>query len=159
MIDWPFEREAMVTLLQRRPAVRQQKIEFSKPSFHRWFGYPPAQQARTRIPSGVNRQALPPTFGETRDSLIYGHSHAEAGFDPEAPVFARNGLSAYNLAIPGAGILHARKQAEYLHQAGIMPRVVIIGVEFLDFLEVHQAPGGCRPALEVWGYHRADKFI
>jgi hypothetical protein len=69
------------------------------------------------------------------DALIYGHSRAEIGFDPEAPVFVRHGLSAYNLAIPGTGILNARKQAEYLHQIGIKPKVVIVGVEFLDFLE------------------------
>ncbi len=85
------------------------------------------------------------------NALIYGHSRAEVGFDPEAPVFTRQGLSAYNLAIPGTGILNARKQAEYLYQAGIKPRVVIIGVEFLDFLEVHQAP-----AVAALPAHPAD---
>src|SRR5574337_103452 len=34
------------------------------------------------------------------DALIYGNSRAEVGFDPEASVFARHRLSAYNLAIP-----------------------------------------------------------
>jgi hypothetical protein len=74
------------------------------------------------------------------DALIYGHSRAEIGFDPEAPVFVRHGLSAYNLAIPGTGILNARRQAEYLHQIGTKPKVVIIGVEFLDFMETQRAP-------------------
>jgi hypothetical protein len=73
------------------------------------------------------------------DALIYGNSRAEIGFDPEAPVFIRHGLSAYNLAIPGTGILNARSQAEYLHQVGIKPKVVIVGVEFLDFLEIQRA--------------------
>ncbi|SEK29091.1 hypothetical protein SAMN05216387_10177 [Nitrosovibrio tenuis] len=73
------------------------------------------------------------------DALIYGHSRAEVGFDPEAPVFARHGLSAYNLAIPGTGIFTARKQAEYLHRIGIKPKVIILGVEFLDFMEASHA--------------------
>ncbi|HEX8873162.1 MAG TPA: hypothetical protein VF780_00940, partial [Nitrosospira sp.] len=67
------------------------------------------------------------------------NSRAEVGFDPEASVFVRHRLSAYNLAIPGTGILSVRKQAEYLHQIGIKPKAAIVGVEFLDFLEVHQA--------------------
>jgi hypothetical protein len=71
-------------------------------------------------------------------ALIYGNSRAEIGFDPEAPVFVRHGLSAYNLAIPGTGIFNVRSQAEYLHQVGIKPKVVIVGLEFLDFLEIQQ---------------------
>ena len=74
------------------------------------------------------------------DALIFGHSRAEIGFDPDAPVFARHGLSAYNLAIPGSGIITARKQAEYLHQIGIKPKIIILGVEFLDFMRVQQEP-------------------
>ena len=79
------------------------------------------------------------------DALIYGNSRAEIGFDPEAPIFIRHGLSAYNLAIPGTGILNARGQAEYLHQAGIKPKIVIVGVEFLDFLEIRGAAAVASP--------------
>ena len=42
------------------------------------------------------------------DVLILGHSRAEVGFDPDAPVFTQHGLTAYNLAIPGTGISTAR---------------------------------------------------
>ena len=69
------------------------------------------------------------------DALILGHSRAEVGLDPEAVVFARQGLSAYNLAIPGSGIGNARMQLEYLRQHGIRTKVIILGVEFLDFME------------------------
>lgn len=69
------------------------------------------------------------------DALILGHSRAEVGFDPEAPAFTRRRLTAYNLAIPGTSIDTARRQVEYLLQTGLKPKVLIVGVEFLDFME------------------------
>ena len=69
------------------------------------------------------------------DVLILGHSRAEVGLDPEAPVFGRHQLSAYNLAIAGSGIPTARAQVEYLNRAGVKPKVIILGMEFLDFME------------------------
>jgi hypothetical protein len=69
------------------------------------------------------------------DVLILGHSRAEVGLDPEAAALVRRGLSAYNLAIPGSGIANARKQMEYLLQNGIRPKVIILGMEFLDFMQ------------------------
>lgn len=69
------------------------------------------------------------------DVLILGHSRAEVGLDPEATALVERGLSAYNLAIPGSGIANARKQMEYLRQNGIKPKVIILGMEFLDFMQ------------------------
>jgi hypothetical protein len=69
------------------------------------------------------------------DVLILGHSRAEAGLDPESAALARQGLSAYNLAIPGSSIADARRQMEFLFQNGIRPKVIILGMEFLDFME------------------------
>ncbi|SFN76821.1 hypothetical protein SAMN05216386_1771 [Nitrosospira briensis] len=101
------------------------------------------------------------------DALILGHSRAEVGFDPEAPVFVRQGLSAYNLAIPGAGISNARGQVEYLHQIGIKPKVVVLGVEFLDFMEapqnaastiLHQHPANDRHPVTHW-FWRFDSLF
>ncbi|SFO29944.1 hypothetical protein [Nitrosospira briensis] len=101
------------------------------------------------------------------DALILGHSRAEVGFDPEAPVFVRQGLSAYNLAIPGAGISNARGQVEYLHQIGIKPKVVVLGVEFLDFMEApqnaastisHQRPANDRHPVTHW-FWRFDSLF
>lgn len=72
------------------------------------------------------------------DAFILGHSRAEVGFDPGEPVFGQHGMSAYNLAIPGTGIGNAHEQVEYLHQIGIKPKVIVLGVEFLDFMTVPQ---------------------
>lgn len=96
------------------------------------------------------------------DVLILGHSRAEVGLDPEAAALVRRGLSAYNLAIPGSGIANARKQMEYLRQNGIRPKVIILGMEFLDFM---QAPSKnnvsvatnhsnvASPAANPWFWH------
>lgn len=73
------------------------------------------------------------------DALILGNSRAEAGLDPEAGAFTRSELSAYNLAVPGAGILNSRKQVEYLYQIDAKPKIIILGMEFLDFMESGQA--------------------
>jgi hypothetical protein len=71
--------------------------------------------------------------------LILGNSRAEAGLDPEAAVFTQSGLSAYNLAVPGSGILNSRRQAEYLYRNGAKPKIIILGMEFLDFMESGKA--------------------
>ncbi|SOD40059.1 hypothetical protein [Nitrosovibrio sp. Nv4] len=101
------------------------------------------------------------------DALILGHSRAEVGFDPEAPVFVRQGLSAYNLAIPGTGIGTARAQVEYLDQIGIKPKVVVLGVEFLDFMEApqktasaisHPRPINDRHPITHWFWHFDSLF-
>lgn len=85
------------------------------------------------------------------DALILGNSRAEVGFDPDASVFVQRGLSGYNLAIPGTGIRTAREQVEYLHQLGIKPKVIILGVEFLDFLEASQNPMPTMPLVYPTG--------
>src|SRR5690349_17078617 len=69
------------------------------------------------------------------DVLILGNSRAEAGLDPEAPVLLRSGISAYNLAVPGMGILTSRRQVEYLSENGTKPKTIILGLEFLDFMQ------------------------
>lgn len=79
------------------------------------------------------------------DALILGNSRAEAGLDPESLVFTQSGLSAYNLAVPGTAVLNARKQAEYLYQSGVKPKIIILGVEFLDFMEATSP----RPAVNA----------
>ncbi|MDN5880829.1 MAG: hypothetical protein L0H75_04625 [Nitrosospira sp.] len=85
------------------------------------------------------------------DALILGHSRAEIGFDPSAPVFSQYGVSAYNLAIPGTGIDNAREQIRYLHQIDIKPKVIVIGVEFLDFMTMPQ-----KTALAIPQVRRID---
>jgi len=70
---------------------------------------------------------------------IFGNSRAEIGFDPEHDQFARNGLVAYNHAIPGTGANMAYRQIERLKAAGCSARTILLGVEFFDFL------GGAKP--------------
>ena len=92
------------------------------------------------------------------DVLILGHSRAEVGFDPDASVFTQRGLTAYNLAIPGTGISTARAEVEHLDRAGIKPKVIILGVEFLDFMEAPQkrsaAAEHARPTVDPQGAMR-----
>jgi hypothetical protein len=101
------------------------------------------------------------------DALILGHSRAEVGFDPDGPAFVQRSLSAYNLAIPGTGISTARVQVEYLYKVGIKPKVIILGVEFLDFLEAPQKmsaatepshPTGDRHSVTGW-FWRFDSLF
>lgn len=70
---------------------------------------------------------------------IFGNSRAEIGFDPENPVFGRHGLSAFNHAIPGSHTRTSLRQMDWLAAVGCMPRVIVLGVDFFDFL------GGNRP--------------
>lgn len=71
---------------------------------------------------------------------IFGNSRAEIGLDPDHPLFAERGLSAFNNALPGTSIVMSQRQLAWLEAAGCMPRTLIVGVEFFDFL------GGTRPA-------------
>lgn len=68
------------------------------------------------------------------DVLILGNSRAEIGFDPEGPTLSGMKLSAYNLGIPGTGISTARGQLEYLLRIGTKPKLIVLGLEFLDFV-------------------------
>jgi hypothetical protein len=76
--------------------------------------------------------------------IILGNSRAEIGFDPRAGAFSRQGAG-YNLAIPGTGLATSASQFAQLRQAGVKPRTVIVGMEFIDFLNPAVAPSA-RPA-------------
>lgn len=74
------------------------------------------------------------------DAAIFGNSRAEIGFDPEHPLFAARGLSAFNHSIPGERAHLAYRQINWLNQAGCKPKLVVLGVEFFDFLGRTQPP-------------------
>ena len=85
--------------------------------------------------------------------IILGNSRAEIGFDPRAGALAAHG-AAYNLAIPGTGLATSASQFAQLLRAGVQPRTVIMGMEFIDFLDpaaaqvAHPAPAAApAPAL------------
>lgn len=67
------------------------------------------------------------------DAWILGNSRAEMGFDPQHPSFARAGVTAYNLAVPGEGGTTSLKFAQALAQEQT-PKHIILGVDFFDFL-------------------------
>jgi hypothetical protein len=64
--------------------------------------------------------------------LVLGNSRAEIGFDPESPAWPAWARPAFNLALPGAGISAvAGDFAKALR--GTTPRLVVVGLDFLDF--------------------------
>ncbi|KAB8063697.1 hypothetical protein [Janthinobacterium violaceinigrum] len=71
--------------------------------------------------------------------IILGNSRAEIGFDPRASALSALGAG-YNLAIPGTGLATSASQFAQLRQAGVQPRTVIVGMEFIDFLNPAAAP-------------------
>ncbi|MDN2709562.1 hypothetical protein O0880_09040 [Janthinobacterium sp. SUN118] len=77
--------------------------------------------------------------------IILGNSRAEIGFDPRAGAFSGQGGAGYNLAIPGTGLATSARQFAQLVQAGVKPRTVIVGMEFIDFLN----PAATQPARPV----------
>lgn len=85
---------------------------------------------------------------------IFGNSRAEIGFDPEHPGFAAHDLVAYNHAIPGTPINTALRQLHWLDHAGCKPKLVIVGVDFFDFLGAPPArvpPPAIPPAPRIDG--------
>jgi hypothetical protein len=74
-------------------------------------------------------------------AVILGNSRTEIGLDPEHPAFAALGLSAVNLAVPGTDATNAYRQLLWLQSIGCMPKVVVLGVEFFDFLGAAPAKG------------------
>lgn len=91
------------------------------------------------------------------DVLILGNSRAEIGFDPEGPVLSRAGVSAYNLAIPGIGIAASRSQVEHLHRIGTKPRLFVLGLEFLDFIDDPVRPASLAVPNVQQGKHPVEK--
>jgi len=72
--------------------------------------------------------------------IILGNSRAEIGFDPHTAAFSAMQGAGYNMGIPGTGMATAISQFKQLTQAGIKPGMVIVGLEFLDFLTPAVAP-------------------
>ena len=68
------------------------------------------------------------------NAIILGNSRAEIGFNPEYTDLPETGYVAFNLAIAGSTAATAKRQYAYLQQAGQHPKLIVLGVEFLDFL-------------------------
>lgn len=81
--------------------------------------------------------------------IIAGNSRAEIGFDPlNAARLKPDGQRerAMSLAVPGQGIGGTRAQLEYLERQQALPRRLILGLEFLDFLQASPAQPHTSPA-------------
>jgi hypothetical protein len=85
------------------------------------------------------------------DAWILGNSRAEMGLDPQHPSFARAGVTAYNLAVPGETGAMSLKFAQALAQKQT-PKHIILGVDFFDFLV---DPNGVQAPIKPY---QADKL-
>jgi len=82
--------------------------------------YPNQFQSQIKVTAALRRGA---------DKLILGNSRAEIGLNP-----AVLGPNAYNLAVPGTSIQNSVAQLQDLVAAGAKPSLLVVGVEFSDFL-------------------------
>ncbi|WP_426116151.1 hypothetical protein [Massilia sp. PWRC2] len=100
------------------------------------------------IKPGLNRYQseikLQRAIHSNPEFVILGNSRAEIGFDPDSPAFGRLAGRGFNLSVPGTGINTAIEQLDNLATAGIKPSIIIIGVEFIDFLTVSTALGNTK---------------
>lgn len=73
------------------------------------------------------------------DAVILGNSRAEIGFDPGHPAWKTHASRPFNLAVPGQGLEDAVPVFEALCREQ-PPRVVLVGLDFVDFLSASVAP-------------------
>lgn len=122
---------------------------------YRWVDKP----GFNRVKPGLERLQFEIKLSHARrlqpELLILGNSRAEIGFDPQAP--ALQGRRAYNLAIPGTSLESSLKQWRQAQAFARPPRQVLVGVDFVDFVELRSAaaravPGGTTapPTQRFW---------
>lgn len=76
-------------------------------------------------------------------TLVLGNSRAEVGFDPDHPAFTARPV--YNAALPGSGLDTSLRflrlaLATSAQHAAAPPQVVVLGLDFMDFLTDPLAP-------------------
>ena len=69
-------------------------------------------------------------------NVIAGNSRAEIGLDPSAPALSGVTPRFYNLAVPGSSIETAHRQLAALQSGGTKLERIVLGLEFLDFIEL-----------------------
>jgi hypothetical protein len=106
------------------------------------FGSPRTKgvnQVKTEINEYVFLTKAFEPFRRSTDVLIAGNSRVEMGLDPNHACFEKLGLEAYNLGIPGAGV--GRQLNYVLNVVYSQPvRRILLGVDFVDFLEEEGSP-------------------
>lgn len=82
------------------------------------------------------------------DALILGNSRADIGLDPAHPRLRALAQRPFNLAVPGSGLPSTVAALEGALAAGLRPRLVIVGLEFFDYLNAGPALAG-RPRRAI----------
>ena len=106
------------------------------------YGLYRAYEAHERKPHAGSQGALVKPYRSLQVSprtLILGNSRAEVGFDPADPAWPGNVRPVYNLALPGTGTRVWRRLFEHV-QARRPPAMLVLGVDFMDFLLAPDAP-------------------
>lgn len=101
------------------------------------FDSPRISGFNARKPHLDHHQVLAKRYSAQRvcaSAGIFGNSRAEIGFDPENAIFKEHGLVAYNHAIPGSALNTSVQQLAWLGDKGCSPKLIVLGVEFFDFL-------------------------
>jgi len=74
-------------------------------------------------------------------AIILGNSRSEVGFDPKDSAWPEPLRPVFNLALPGTGTRVDRRLFEHV-EAVNPPRVIVLGVDFMDFLMSPDAEEG-----------------
>jgi len=81
--------------------------------------------------------------------LILGNSRAEIGFDPDSEPLQTRRAEPYNMAVPGLGLAANLAMLQKIGDSA-RPKLLIVGVEFLDFLNTRAAAQSARPEASKW---------
>jgi hypothetical protein len=84
-------------------------------------------------------------------SLVLGNSRSEVGLDPNHPAWPAHARPVFNLALPGTGTGTSLQYLQHVINAAgnnpaAMPKVVVWGIDMMDFLVDPQAPTRSAPA-------------
>ena len=101
---------------------------------YRWVDMPGLNHVKPQPDRYQEQIKLVNARASKANAFIFGNSRAEIGLNPEFEGFASAGLSAYNLALSGTRISVTQRELQFLKESGMKPELVILGVEFLDYL-------------------------
>lgn len=84
--------------------------------------------------AGTRGQMIKPYAVETIKprTLILGNSRAEAGLNPESPIWPSSAQPVYNMALPATEIDVAKKELQHALQFSSI-ETVVLGLDFIDF--------------------------
>lgn len=96
---------------------------------------PGINKLKPRPDLSLHEIKLANALNQSPKAVVLGNSRADIGFDPINPAWP--GINqVYNLAVPGTGISTSAEQIQILHDHNIHPEVILVGLEFLDFLAI-----------------------